>query len=81
MQRQLLQPNHFVNLDELSRAISAFIAYYNEEAKAFKWTYTVEKLEIKLERRKHIQAEEMHLQLEQQKSEQMLQQHFPTHAA
>jgi transposase len=81
MQRQLLQPNHFVNLDALSRAISAFIAYYNEEAKAFKWTYTVEKLEKKLERRKHIQAEEMHLQLEQQKSEQMLQQHFPTHAA
>ena len=57
MQRQLLCPNHFVNLDELRTAISAFIAYYNEDAQAIKWTYTVEKLEKKLEARKQQQAE------------------------
>jgi len=81
MQRQLLCPNHFVNLDELRHAITAFIAYYNEEAKAIKWTYTVEKLEKKLEKRKHLQAEEKHLQLVIQKGEQVSQQPFPTKAA
>jgi len=64
IQRQLLCPNHFVNLDDLRTAINAFIAYYNEDAKAIKWTYTVEKLEKKLEKRNNLQVEEMHLQLE-----------------
>jgi DDE superfamily endonuclease/homeodomain-containing protein len=81
MQRQLLQPNHFVTLDELRHAINAFLAYYNEEAKAIKWTYTVEKLEKKLEKRKLLQAEQKHLQLEVQKGEQSPQQLFPTKAA
>jgi len=58
MQRQLLCPNHFVNLDELRSAISAFIAYYNEDAQAIKWTYTVEKLEKKLEGRKKQHTED-----------------------
>jgi hypothetical protein len=81
MQRQLLQPNHFVTLDDLRHAINAFLAYYNEEAKAIKWTYTVEKLEKKLEKRKLLQAEEKHLQREVLKGEQSLQQLFPTKAA
>jgi hypothetical protein len=81
MQRQLLCPNHFVTLDELRHAINAFLAYYNEEAKAIKWTYTVEKLEKKLEGRKKLQTEEKLLQLENQKGEQTSQQQFPTKAA
>ena len=80
-QRQLLQPNHFVNLDDLRTAISAFIAYYNEDAKAIKWTYTVEKIEKKLEKRKMLQAEDKHLQLENQKGEQTLKQQITTKAA
>jgi len=31
--------------------------YYNQDAKAIKWTYTIEKLEKKLEERKRQQAE------------------------
>ena len=58
LQRQLLQPNHFVSLDDLATTITAFMAYYNEEAKAIKWTYTVEKLEKKLEERKKLQQED-----------------------
>jgi len=70
-----------IHTHELRHAITAFIAYYNEEAKAIKWTYTVEKLEKKLEKRKHLQAEEKHLQLAIQKGEQVSQQPFPTKAA
>ena len=81
MQRQLLQPNHFVTLDELRHAITAFLVYYNEEAKAIKWTYTVEKLEKKLKKRKHLQTEEKYWQLENQKEEQTSQRQFPTKAA
>jgi transposase len=48
LQRKLLQPNHFANLEALIEAIVAFIAYYNETAKPIRWSYTVEKLEQKL---------------------------------
>jgi hypothetical protein len=48
LQRKLLQPNHFLNVASLEEAISDFIAYYNQEAKPIKWSYTVEKLERKL---------------------------------
>jgi hypothetical protein len=51
LQRMLLQPNHFQCLQELEQAITDFIAYYNQEAKPVKWTYTIEKLEKKLEKR------------------------------
>ncbi len=69
MQRQLLCPNHFVNLDELRSAISAFIAYYNEDAQAIKWTYTVEKLEKKLERRKKQHTEGTYELIHQKKDQ------------
>jgi len=48
LQRKLLQPNHFVSVAALERAIAKFIARYNQTAKPIKWTYTVEKLERKL---------------------------------
>lgn len=51
LQRKRLQPNHFESLKELKQAITDFIAYYNQEAKPIKWTYTIEKLEKKLEPR------------------------------
>jgi len=57
LQRQRLQPNHFESLQALEQAIADFIVYYNQEAKAIKWTYTIEKLEKKLEERKRQQTE------------------------
>ena len=39
---------YFESLKALSRAIMAFIAYYNESCKPIQWSYTVEKLEQKL---------------------------------
>jgi len=57
LQRKRLQPNHFKSLKELEQAITDFIAYYNQEAKPIKWTYTVEKLEKKLEPRIKQEAE------------------------
>lgn len=48
LQRKLLQPNHFICLDELEQAIEDFITRYNQTAKPLKWSYTVEKLERKL---------------------------------
>jgi hypothetical protein len=51
LQRQRLQPNHFESLQSLEHAITDFIAYYNQEAKAIAWTYTIEKLEKKLAER------------------------------
>jgi hypothetical protein len=48
LQRKLLQPNHFVSVAALEKAIADFIAYYNQTAKPIKWSYTVEKLERKL---------------------------------
>ena len=56
LQRQSLQPNHFESLQALEQAIADFIVYYNQEAKAIKWTYTIEKLEKKLEERERQQA-------------------------
>jgi len=57
LQRQRLQPNHFESLQALEQAIADFLVYYNQDAKAIKWTYTIEKLEKKLEERKRQQAE------------------------
>lgn len=48
LQRKLLQPNHFVNVQDLEQAIADFLMYYNQQAKPIKWTYTVEQLEDKL---------------------------------
>jgi transposase len=48
LQRKLLLPNHFRSLHELEQAILAFIAHYNQTAKPIHWSYTVEKLELKL---------------------------------
>ena len=52
-----LGSNHFESLQALEQAIADFIIYYNQEAKAIKWTYTIEKLEKKLEEREIQQAE------------------------
>jgi hypothetical protein len=51
LQRKLLQPNHFASPQDWPQAIGTFIAYYNQNAKPIKWTYTVEKLEHKLKPR------------------------------
>jgi len=48
LQRKLLQPNHFTNLNELEQAIQDFILHSNQNAKPLKWSYTVEQLERKL---------------------------------
>jgi len=48
LQRKLLQPNHFTNLNKLEQAIQDFILHYNQNAKPLKWFYTVEQLERKL---------------------------------
>jgi len=48
LQRKLLQPNHFLSTNALEQAIVDFIAYYNQQAKSIKWSYTLEKLERKL---------------------------------
>jgi len=48
LQRKLLQPNHFENLNKLAEAILAFIEHDNRTAKPIRWTYTIEKLELKL---------------------------------
>jgi hypothetical protein len=48
LQRKLLQPNHFISLEELAEAILTFISCQNQTAKPIRWTYTVEKLEQKL---------------------------------
>ncbi len=50
-QRQLLPPNHFPSTADLEQAIADFIADSNQTAKPITWTYTVEKLERKLEQR------------------------------
>lgn len=49
LQRKLLQPNHFERLGSLRQDILAFIAYHNQTAKPIQWSYTVEKLEQKLD--------------------------------
>ncbi|HYU75790.1 MAG TPA: IS3 family transposase [Ktedonobacteraceae bacterium] len=38
LQRKLLQPNHFISLDELERAIADSIRYYNQTAKSLEWS-------------------------------------------
>jgi hypothetical protein len=48
LQRKLLQPNHFISLDELEQDLLDFIAHYYQTAKPLKWSYTVEQLEHKL---------------------------------
>lgn len=66
LQRKRLQPNHFESLQELEQAITDFIAYYNQEAKPIKWTYTSEKLEKKLEPRiKQEEEQSPELKIEQ----------------
>ncbi len=49
LQRKLLKPNDFESLKALTKAIRSFIRYYNRTAKPIHWTYTVEKLEQKLD--------------------------------
>jgi len=48
LQRKGLQPNHFERLGSLRQHILDFIAYCNQTAKPIQWSYTVEKLELKL---------------------------------
>jgi len=48
LQRQHLQPNHFLSTSDLERSLNEYIAYYNQATKPINWTYTVEKLEQKL---------------------------------
>jgi len=48
LQRKLLTPNHFNNLDELAQSIMEFIRCENLSPKPIQWTYTAQKLETKL---------------------------------
>ena len=48
LQRKLLRPNHFNSLQHLEQTILAFISHYNRTAKPIHWTYTVDKLQLKL---------------------------------
>lgn len=48
LQSKVLRPNDFENVAALVAAIESFIAYCNQTACPIKWTYTVEKLELKL---------------------------------
>jgi transposase len=50
LQRKLLQPNHFETWETLEGAILAFTAHYRQTAQPINWSYTVEKLERKLEK-------------------------------
>ena len=70
LQRTRLQPNHFESLQALKQAITDFIVYYNQEAKAIKWTYTIEKLERKLEERQKQHAEGKYEHIEEKKDQQ-----------
>jgi hypothetical protein len=48
LQRQCLQPNHFLSTNALETALDEYITHYNQTAKPINWTYTVEMLEHKL---------------------------------
>jgi hypothetical protein len=48
LQRKLLTPNHFNNLDELAQSIMEFLRCENLSPKPIQWTYTAQKLETKL---------------------------------
>jgi transposase len=48
LQRKLLTPNHFANLRSLVESINSFIRFENRSAKPIAWSFTVEKLELKL---------------------------------
>lgn len=48
--RKALTPRDFDSAESMKKAISDYIAYYNETAKPFKWTYTKEKLAKLLDR-------------------------------
>lgn len=47
LQRKVLTPNHFPNLEELSRRIMAFIEHHNRSARPIEWSYTVTQMEAK----------------------------------
>lgn len=44
LQRKVLTPNHFPNLDTLKQRILDFMAHYNSSAKPLQWSYTVSQL-------------------------------------
>ena len=48
LQRKVLQPNHFNTRDELATTIADFIQRENQSPKPIQWTYTAEKLALKL---------------------------------
>lgn len=48
LQRKLLRPVHFDSVQVLVKCITAFIRRYNRTAKPIHWSYTVQKLELKL---------------------------------
>jgi len=48
LQRKLLQPNDFHSRRALIAAIDSFIRYENRSTRPISWSYTVEKLELKL---------------------------------
>lgn len=47
LQRKVLTPNHFRNLEELSQQIMDFIEHYDRSAKPIEWSYTVAQMEEK----------------------------------
>jgi hypothetical protein len=51
LQRKVLQPTHFASIAVLVAAISRFMAHYNETARPIQWSYTIAKLEAKLNKK------------------------------
>jgi hypothetical protein len=48
LQRKVIKPNDFDDLQRLETQILDFLAHRNKDAKPIEWTYTAEKLSMKL---------------------------------
>ena len=53
MQRQLLTPNDFADLEELEQRLLDFQRYYEEIAHPFKWKFTRQDLDNLLQTARH----------------------------
>ena len=50
VQRKVLQPNNFTDLDKLNRALLAFGRRYEQIARSFRWKFTRRNLDRVLDR-------------------------------
>ena len=61
MQRKVLTPNDFDDLDQVSARLAGFERLYNEIAEPFAWNFTREKLHARIEHLRAHEAESMPL--------------------